>query len=75
MPIYEFECTRKRHRFELFRSRSKAGAPARCPDCGSPARRLFTGAILVSGPSGAGHDSSPGPREAPGGAFDADWDE
>lgn len=41
MPSYEFRCGRCGP-FEETRCLADAGAPAACPDCASPARRVYT---------------------------------
>lgn len=51
MPIYAFTCE-DCGPFELFRPMAEAGAPARCPSCGTTARRVFTppGLALLAAP-------------------------
>jgi putative FmdB family regulatory protein len=46
MPIYAFTCT-ECGPFEVLRPMTQAGAPAACPSCGGPARRVFTPPGLV----------------------------
>ena len=41
MPAYAFTCAGCGP-FDLVRPMGQAGAPARCPACGSDARRVFT---------------------------------
>ena len=40
MPTYGYDCTRC-GAFELVRPMAQAGAPATCPECGEPGRRVF----------------------------------
>jgi len=42
MPIYEFICSKCNSKFELLRPISKVDEEACCPDCQSPAKRLFS---------------------------------
>jgi putative FmdB family regulatory protein len=51
MPLYAFTCVGCGP-FELIRPMADAGAPARCPDCGIEARRVFTppGLALLAAP-------------------------
>jgi putative FmdB family regulatory protein len=51
MPIYAFTCPGC-GAFELMRPMAEAAAAARCPTCGSQARRLFTppGLARLAGP-------------------------
>ncbi len=51
MPIYEFQCKKCDHQFEVLRPVSKAGAGAKCPKWKGAGRRLFTAAVLVPGES------------------------
>ncbi|MEE9276945.1 MAG: zinc ribbon domain-containing protein, partial [Dehalococcoidia bacterium] len=51
MPIYEFQCKKCDHQFEVLRPVSKAGAGAKCPKCKGAGRRLYTAAVLVPGES------------------------
>ena len=53
MPIYEFRCTKCGRSFDVLRPRTKASAPAKCPDDGASGQRLFTSAIML-GSSGGG---------------------
>jgi putative FmdB family regulatory protein len=41
MPVYAFTCVGCGP-FDLVRPMAEAGAPARCPGCGSDARRVFS---------------------------------
>jgi putative FmdB family regulatory protein len=41
VPIYAFTCAGCGP-FEVTRRVAEAGAPAGCPDCGQPGRRVFT---------------------------------
>lgn len=41
MPLYEFACT-VHGAFDVRRPFSQAAAPAHCPLCGQPARRVYT---------------------------------
>lgn len=51
MPIYEYECTRCAHRFELKRSFSENN-PASCPQCGCDAQRVFSPVPIIFKGSG-----------------------
>jgi len=51
MPIYEYECTKCSHRFEMRKGfRDNGGAP--CPQCQSEARRLFSPVPIIFKGSG-----------------------
>ncbi len=65
MPVYEYQCTACKHRFEALRPMSQADAPAACPRCAAPdARKLISvfaaisrdggGSRLVAGSGGTG---------------------
>jgi putative FmdB family regulatory protein len=41
VPVYAFTCVGCGS-FELMRPMAESGAPARCPGCGSDARRVFS---------------------------------
>lgn len=45
MPLYEFECSGCRHRFEAL---VRTGAPPSCPECGSVALERLLSAFAVS---------------------------
>lgn len=47
MPTYGFECARCGG-FDLVRPMAQADAPAPCPDCGEPGRRVFGAPALRS---------------------------
>jgi putative FmdB family regulatory protein len=74
MPIYEYECTACKQRFE--RSQRFADPPVtECPECGGPVRRVLFPAGIVFKGSGwyitdsrksAGSDSSATPSAANG---------
>jgi putative FmdB family regulatory protein len=51
VPLYAFTCEGCGP-FELIRPMVEASAPARCPDCGTTARRVFTppGLALLAAP-------------------------
>jgi putative FmdB family regulatory protein len=51
MPIYAFRCPGCGP-FDVMRTMAEAGAPARCPECGSEARRVFSppGLALLATP-------------------------
>jgi putative FmdB family regulatory protein len=40
MPIYEYECTACKQRFDRYQSFSEAAVTA-CPECGSPVRKVL----------------------------------
>ena len=47
MPLYEFRCE-DCGVFDLWRSLSESSAPAHCPDCKEPARRIFSPPAILS---------------------------
>jgi putative FmdB family regulatory protein len=47
VPTYGYRCPAG-DTFDLVRPMAEAGEPARCPDCGEPARRVFGGPALRS---------------------------
>jgi putative FmdB family regulatory protein len=51
MPLYSFDCAGCGP-FELTRSMTEASLPGTCPECGAPARRVFTppGVARLGGP-------------------------
>jgi putative FmdB family regulatory protein len=51
VPVYAFTCAACGE-FELMRKAADAGAPAACPGCGTPARRVFSppGLALLARP-------------------------
>ncbi len=51
MPLYEYECGKCAHRFELRKSFSE-GASAKCPKCNSDALRIFAPVPIVFKGSG-----------------------
>lgn len=51
MPLYEYECGKCSHKFELRRSFSE-GASACCPQCNSDAQRVFAPVPIVFKGSG-----------------------
>jgi putative FmdB family regulatory protein len=51
MPLYEYECGKCAHRFDLRKSFSE-GASARCPRCNSQALRVFAPVPIVFKGSG-----------------------
>jgi putative FmdB family regulatory protein len=51
MPLYEYECGKCAHRFELRRSFSE-GASATCPCCNNTAQRIFAPVPIVFKGSG-----------------------
>jgi putative FmdB family regulatory protein len=51
LPIYEYECTRCGHRFELRRSFSEDGSVT-CPQCGCDAQRIFSPVPIIFKGSG-----------------------
>ena len=42
MPVYEYECTRCKHRFDRLKALSESEAPETCPVCKGPARRAIS---------------------------------
>lgn len=55
MPAYDFRCTACDEVFEIVRPQNDAGE-VRCPDCGSPSKRVFTPVGVVF--KGAGFHST-----------------
>jgi len=51
MPLYDYECGKCAHKFELRKSFSE-GASANCPVCNSAAQRVFTPVPIVFKGSG-----------------------
>jgi putative FmdB family regulatory protein len=51
VPVYAFTCAACGP-FDVMRPMAAAGAPARCPECGSDARRVFSppGLALIARP-------------------------
>jgi putative FmdB family regulatory protein len=51
MPVYEFTCEGC-GTFDLMRPMAESSAPARCPNCGTAAARVFTppGVALLDAP-------------------------
>lgn len=51
MPIYAYTCAGCGP-FDVMRTMAEVGAPARCPECGSEARRVFSppGLALLATP-------------------------
>ena len=64
MPIYEYECSACKHRFE--RSQRFSDAPlTECPECGSAVRRvLFPAGIVFKGSGWYATDSRSTPSES-----------
>ena len=67
MPIYEFQCGKCSHAFELTRPLSKAGQAAKCPQCSARARRLYTATIMTTGGGETNFDSFDEDEEFGGG--------
>jgi putative FmdB family regulatory protein len=64
MPIYEYECGKCRHRFEVKQS-FKDKPQAECPQCKEIARRVFHPAPIIFKGSGfyvTDHRDSPKPE-------------
>jgi putative FmdB family regulatory protein len=57
MPTYDYECSRCKHRFEIFEPMSAKGR-RKCPKCGARAKRALTapGGVIIRG------KSSPSPK-------------
>lgn len=51
MPIYEYECTACKHRFDRYQSFSEAAVTS-CPECGSPVRKVLQPVGIVFKGSG-----------------------
>ena len=68
MPIYEYECSKCRHRFEV-RQSFKDEPQAECPQCSEAARRVFLPAPIIFKGSGfyiTDHRKSPPPETSTG---------
>jgi putative FmdB family regulatory protein len=65
MPLYEYECTKCGHAFEMVQ---KAGAhgPKKCPKCEGPVRKLLSAPAIRF--KGSGWYITDYARKAPGGA-------
>jgi putative FmdB family regulatory protein len=48
MPVYEHQCLKCKHLFDLHRPVEKYDEPADCPECGHEAKRLIS-ALAVHG--------------------------
>lgn len=48
MPLYEFRCD-PCGGFEEWRSMAESSAPAYCPSCQQPGRRIFSAPMVLSG--------------------------
>lgn len=42
MPVYEYECTKCKHRFDKLKSFAQSDAQEACPQCKAPARRALS---------------------------------
>jgi putative FmdB family regulatory protein len=51
MPIYDYECEKCHHRFELKKSYTEDSA-AKCPECKGKAGRIFTSVPVIFKGSG-----------------------
>jgi len=45
MPIYDFECPRCGYRQEVLILPGENGEAPRCPQCGAPMKRVFSGSV------------------------------
>lgn len=69
MPVYEYECERCQHRFEIRQSFSDK-ARAECPKCKEPARRVFHPTPIIFKGSGfyvTDHRTPPKEEKPPSG--------
>lgn len=70
MPLYEYECTKCRHRFEKIES-VDSSATKKCPKCGARAERLLASPAIQFKGSGwyvtdyAGKGASREPKSEP----------
>ena len=48
MPLYEFKCD-ECGVFDQWRTMAESSAPANCPECQAPAKRIFSAPVLLSG--------------------------
>jgi putative FmdB family regulatory protein len=65
MPVYEYQCEKCRHRFEL-KQGFKDSSKVTCPQCGSKAKRIFSPVpIIFKGPGFYTTDSRQAGGEAP----------
>ena len=65
MPVYEYQCEKCRHQFELKQS-FKDKSIVTCPQCGSKAKRVFSPVpIIFKGPGFYTTDSRQAGGEVP----------
>jgi putative FmdB family regulatory protein len=58
MPMYEYECSKCKHQFELLRSLSEREDPCECPYCHQKAKMKRLSSLFSSSGSGASGISS-----------------
>ncbi|NLE29535.1 MAG: zinc ribbon domain-containing protein [Phycisphaerae bacterium] len=58
MPIYEYECEKCHHRFELLKSKMMTDSKEKCPACGATARQQLS----AFGVGSSGHTCDAGCR-------------
>lgn len=59
MPIYEYECPKCGHKFELRRSIAESDEEARCPRCGEERAKRAISVFGIASASGTCAPSSP----------------
>ena len=65
MPVYEYQCEKCHHQFEL-KQGFKDSSEVTCPQCGSKAKRIFSPVpIIFKGPGFYTTDSRQAGGEAP----------
>lgn len=64
MPLYEYQCTKCNHRFEVTHHVGESAGP--CPVCGGPPRRIFSSIGLVFKGSGFYTTDHRGPSSTDG---------
>ncbi len=66
MPIYEYQCSKCSHRFEIIHGAEEKGAKAICPKCGNKKSERLVSSFSCGGtkgdPGGAVSGCGPGPR-------------
>ena len=66
MPLYEYQCSRCGHKFEVYHQIGGAAGP--CPVCGGPARRVFSSIGLIF--KGSGFHTTDYRKSTPAGETD-----
>ena len=59
MPLYDYRCEKCGH-FRAMRRMTECGAPAPCPECGTPANRILSAPFVGGRDSGGGAEAAGG---------------